>query len=129
VIAGVVGVRKFSFDIWGESVNVASRMESSGVADQINVSDRTHSRIKDFFQCESRGPVKTKDGMSREMYLVNGVLPKLLADDTAFANRYRTYFGRTLPDFPASLRRSHLQGGGTTPDGDDRGRRAASAAR
>src|SRR5262249_50739020 len=48
VIAGVVGIHKFAFDIWGESVNYASRMESSGSPNQVNVSERTYSRVKDF---------------------------------------------------------------------------------
>jgi class 3 adenylate cyclase/CheY-like chemotaxis protein len=111
VIAGVVGVRKFAFDIWGESVNVASRMESSGVPNRINVSERTYSRIKDFFACEHRGKVRTKDGHELDMYTPVGVQPKLLADGgdppPAFARRYRTYFRRELSQFPRSLVPGH----------------------
>jgi class 3 adenylate cyclase len=55
VIAGVVGINKFAFDIWGDTVNYSSRMESSGEAGRINLSERTYSRVKDFFQCEHRG--------------------------------------------------------------------------
>jgi adenylate cyclase len=110
VIAGVVGIRKFAFDIWGESVNVASRMESSGVPDRINVSERTYSRVKDFFTCEARGKIRTKDGSEREMYIPTAVHPKLLAEPgsppPAFARRYRTYFRKDLLEFPASLRRT-----------------------
>src|SRR5438552_1561713 len=61
VISGVVGIHKFAFDVWGESVNYASRMESSGTAGRINLSERTHSRVKDFIACEYRGKVMTKD--------------------------------------------------------------------
>jgi adenylate cyclase len=107
VIAGVVGVRKFAFDIWGDSVNLASRMESCGVRNRVNLSARTYTRIKDFFRCESRTKVPTKDGYELDMHLVEAVQPKLLAEPgeppPAFARRYRTYFGRELPAFPRSL--------------------------
>jgi class 3 adenylate cyclase len=107
VIAGVVGVHKFAFDIWGESVNLASRMESSGIANRINVSERTHSRIKDFFTCEARGKVRTKDGHELDMYTPMAPQPKLLRDagmpPPAFARRYRTYFRKDLQAFPPSL--------------------------
>src|SRR6266404_3833124 len=82
VIAGVVGIKKFAFDIWGESVNFSSRMESSGEANRINMSARTYSRVKDFFACEPRGQVTTKEGKAYDMYFANGVLPKLLNDRT-----------------------------------------------
>ena len=62
VISGVVGIRKFAFDVWGESVNFASRMESSGTPDRINISASTYMKVKDFFWCESRGKVLTKRG-------------------------------------------------------------------
>jgi adenylate cyclase len=109
VIAGVVGIRKFAFDIWGESVNLASRMETSGVRDRVSLSGRTYTRVKDFFVCEPRTTVTTKDGYELDMHLVAAVQPKLMIEPGApppvFARRYRTYFGRELPDFPSSLSR------------------------
>ena len=62
VIAGVVGIHKFAFDVWGDSVNFSSRMESSGAPNRVNLSERTYSRVKDFVRCTPRGRVVTKDG-------------------------------------------------------------------
>jgi adenylate cyclase len=106
VVAGVVGTRRFAFDIWGETVNLASRMESSGAADCINISERTFGRVKDFFDCEHRGRVMTKDLKERDMYFVRGLKDALVPGPdeaevpSSFARRYRTYFRRDLLAFP-----------------------------
>jgi class 3 adenylate cyclase/HAMP domain-containing protein len=105
VIAGVVGTTKFAFDIWGDTVNYASRMESSGAPGRINLSHRTFTRVKDFFACESRGKVLTKEKRQVEMFFANGILPGLLdAEETipppAFVRRYRVYFNEDPPSFP-----------------------------
>ncbi len=108
VIAGVVGIKKFSFDIWGDSVNDAKRMESSGLPNQINLSDRTYSRVKDFFECDYRGEIPTKGEKTYEMYQVKGVLAELadLSKDErspAFLHRYRLYFQNTPPQLRKDL--------------------------
>ncbi len=96
VVAGVVGTLKFAFDIWGDTVNFSSRMESSGVPNRVNISDRTWSRVKDFFECEHRGKIQTKDKREVDMYLVQGLLPKLSSPEE-FARRYDVYFQKAPP--------------------------------
>ena len=72
VVAGVIGTKKFSFDLWGDAVNVASRMESTGVANRIQVSQSTYDELKDYYVFEERGklPVKGKGNMI--VYLLKG---------------------------------------------------------
>jgi class 3 adenylate cyclase len=109
VIAGVVGINKFAFDIWGDTVNYSSRMEASGAANRINLSERTYSRVKDFIDCESRGKVLTKEKREMEMFFANGILPMLVngheGDSTpaAFLRRYNVYFQKDPPAFPSFL--------------------------
>jgi class 3 adenylate cyclase len=108
VIAGVVGINKFAFDIWGDTVNYSSRMESSGEANRINLSERTYSRVKDFLACEPRGKVLTKDHREVDMYFANGIVPSLLdgsgqAPPPPFVRRYNVYFQKNPPSFPTFL--------------------------
>ena len=72
VVAGIVGVKKFSYDIWGDTVNTASRMESSGEAGHVNISEATYSLVKDepAFQFTPRGKVKAKGKGEMDMYFV-----------------------------------------------------------
>jgi class 3 adenylate cyclase/predicted metal-dependent HD superfamily phosphohydrolase len=77
LISGVVGSKKLSFDIWGDTVNIASRMESSGVAGKINISGVTYELIKDFFVCEYRGKMPVKYKGETDMYFVKGIAPHL----------------------------------------------------
>ena len=86
VVAGVVGQKKLSFDIWGDTVNTASRMESSGEAGKINISGTTFEFVKEFFSCEYRGKMPVKYKGELEMYFVNGIIPEL-SDENGNPNR------------------------------------------
>jgi len=70
-VAGVIGKAKFQYDVWGDTVNTASRMESHGVAGRIQLSETTYHLIKDDFVCEPRGVVEVKGkGPMRTWFLV-----------------------------------------------------------
>jgi len=71
VVSGIVGTKKFAYDIWGDTVNIASRMESSGVAGKVNVSGSTFQIIKEQFDFEYRGQIEAKNRGLLEMYFVN----------------------------------------------------------
>ena len=70
VIAGVVGKKKFQYDIWGDAVNLASRMESHGAPGKINISQTTYDLVKDSFDCHHRGKFLVKNMGEVDMYFV-----------------------------------------------------------
>ncbi len=87
VVAGVVGVHKFAFDVWGDSVNYSARLEQSSEPNRINISSATKEMIDGFFDCEYRGQVRTKDEHLEDMYFVNEAAE-------GFEARYLEKFGR-----------------------------------
>ena len=70
VVAGVVGKKKYAYDIWGSTVNIASRMESHGIPGKVNISAATYDLIKDRFICSHRGKIHAKNVGDIDMYLV-----------------------------------------------------------
>ncbi len=71
VVAGIVGIKKWQYDIWGDTVNIASRMESKSEPGRINLSETTHQEIKDEFPCEYRGEIDVKNRGPLKMYFLS----------------------------------------------------------
>jgi class 3 adenylate cyclase len=71
VVAGIVGVKKFAYDIWGDTVNTAARMEQNSEAGKINISETTYELVKDKFSCQYRGEIDAKNKGQMKMYFVS----------------------------------------------------------
>jgi adenylate cyclase len=72
VIAGIVGIKKWQYGIWGDTVNIASRMESAGRPGKVNCSEATMQLIQEHYACEYRGEIEVKNRGSLKMYFVTG---------------------------------------------------------
>ena len=72
VVAGVVGSKKFQFDIWGDAVNIAARMEQNSEPGKVNISESTYQQVKSKFNCSKRGKISAKNKGELEMYFVDG---------------------------------------------------------
>lgn len=70
VVAGVVGKKKYAYDIWGSTVNIASRMESNGTPGKVNISADTYEMVKDRFECSHRGKIYAKNLGELDMYFI-----------------------------------------------------------
>jgi class 3 adenylate cyclase len=79
VVAGVIGTSKFSYDLWGDTVNLASRMESTGVPGEIQVTQNVYARLKDSFEFEGRGVIQVKGKGQVETWLLRGLRTPTLA--------------------------------------------------
>jgi len=77
LIAGVIGEKKFAYDVWSDTVNTASRMESSGIPGRINISGTIHDLVENFFECDYRGKVPAKNKGEIDMFFVNGLRKEL----------------------------------------------------
>jgi adenylate cyclase len=73
VVAGVVGSKKFAYDIWGDAVNVAARMEQNGLPQKVNVSETVHQFIANDFDCTPRGKITAKNKGEIEMFVVENL--------------------------------------------------------
>ena len=74
LVAGVVGKKKYAYDIWGSTVNIASRMESNGQPGMLNISAALYEQIKENYQCSYRGKIYAKNVGEIDMYFVTGVI-------------------------------------------------------
>ena len=70
IVAGIVGTKKFAYDIWGDTVNIASRMESNSETGKINISENTYQLVKEQFSCKYRGEIQVKNKGMMKMYFV-----------------------------------------------------------
>jgi adenylate cyclase len=106
VIAGVVGIRKFAFDIWGDTVNFSARMQATAQPGMVNLASATAARVKDFFELEKQPKVRVKEGREVDTFLVKELSGRLIRNGNgtsprdAFARRYRSYFQKDLRSFP-----------------------------
>jgi class 3 adenylate cyclase len=73
VVAGVIGKRKFSYDLWGDTVNTAARMESHGIPGEIQVTEAVYERLRDRYRFTARGPVEVKGKGAMDTYLLAGI--------------------------------------------------------
>lgn len=73
LVAGVIGRNKFAYDVWGDTVNTASRMESSGEKGRVNISGSTYALISDLFVCTHRGRIPAKNKGDIDMYFVERI--------------------------------------------------------
>jgi PAS domain S-box-containing protein len=84
VIAGVVGRKKYLYDVWGDTVNIAARMQQESDIGRVNVSGETYSYIKDYFDCDYRGKIAVKNAGKADMYFVNRLKAEYCDDDLGF---------------------------------------------
>ena len=78
LVAGVVGKKKYAYDIWGSTVNIASRMESNGQPGMLNISSALYEQIKDRFDCTYRGKIYAKNVGEIDMYFVNNEIAQVI---------------------------------------------------
>lgn len=83
-MAGVVGKNKFVYDIWGDTVNLASRFEQAGQEDKINISESTYYAVRDYFECEERGKIELKNKNPVNAFWLNRLKPEYSEDEHGF---------------------------------------------
>ena len=89
LIAGIIGQTKFSYDVWGDTVNTASRMESAGIENEINISLENYNFCKDYFEFEYRGSMNIKGKGAKEMYLLKRLKPEYSSDHNGYEANYK----------------------------------------
>ncbi len=98
VIAGITGTKKFAYDIWGTSVNIASQMESSGIPNRVNMSSVTYELVKDKFTCNYRGKIESKHKRFIDMYLAEEKMKT-----PQFENAEKFIFNRLKKELASTL--------------------------
>jgi class 3 adenylate cyclase len=73
VVAGIVGIKKFAYDIWGDTVNIASRIESAGEVGDVTISGTTYECVKDHFNCIYKGKTEAKNKGMIDVYVVESL--------------------------------------------------------
>ena len=94
LVAGVIGEQRFTYDLWGDTVNTASRMESGGEAGRINISAATHQLVEPFFECTPRGSIAVKNRTAVEMYFLERLRPEFSADQAGLTPNERFHDAR-----------------------------------
>jgi class 3 adenylate cyclase/putative methionine-R-sulfoxide reductase with GAF domain len=89
VVAGIIGKERFAYDVWGDAVNVAQRLESSSLPYEINISRSTYEKVKYFFKCEYRGKYDVKNRGKIDMFFLKRIHPKLSKDEDGFVPNER----------------------------------------
>ncbi len=105
LVSGVIGTRKFAYDIWGDSVVTASRIESKGAPGQVNLSEATYDYVRDYFVCEGRGLIEVKNKEKpMEMYFITGIKPELSASGQPGDTRPgAAFYAKLKADFGAEV--------------------------
>ena len=96
LVAGVIGEMKFAYDIFGDTVNLARRMDSSGIPGKINISREIHEKVKHLFVTTYRGQVQAKNKGLMDMYFLEGIKPKFSVDGNGRVpnNRFKAIYSR-----------------------------------
>lgn len=101
LVAGVVGDYKFSFDVWGDTVNMAARCEQNSHPNKITISDNFYKEIKSYFDCTNRGPIEVKYGRFLDMHFLDAIKPEYSLDGEGrtFSINFRQELGMKSADF------------------------------
>ncbi len=109
LVAGVVGHRKFAYDVWGDTVNTAARLEAAGIPGEVNISETTYQAIGQLFDCAARGRVAAKNKGKIEMFLVKGLNAQYSRDadgrvpNEDFRNLYKSIMRGKAPPYDLTL--------------------------
>jgi adenylate cyclase len=88
IVAGVVGKMKYQYDVWGDTVNTASRLEGASIPGEINISKSTYDFVSEYFDCDYRGVIEVKSKGKINMYFLNNIRSEYAdANDSSAPNK------------------------------------------